>query len=244
MGGFSGVAAMTRFFRGFAGSLAGASIALVLGAGAVLGAGGYSLFGDATLAAGHNSPTGVQLRSSTAVPPGYGGIDFSVPSGMTFSQLQNLGTDYEFTAASCGGGSPRFQINVDGVNAFVYVGPPPGYTGCPGDVWTASGNLATLASFVDTTQLPGGAFYDTFAAADVKYGNDAVTGIQLVTDSAWLFGTQTVVVDNVMINDTTYTFESAEGCKGGGWQQFTSAPGPFKNQGDCVSYFATGGRNS
>jgi hypothetical protein len=28
-------------------------------------------------------------------------------------------------------------------------------------------------------------------------------------------------------------------CKSGGWQEF----GVFKNQGDCVSYVATGGRN-
>jgi YVTN family beta-propeller protein len=27
-------------------------------------------------------------------------------------------------------------------------------------------------------------------------------------------------------------------CKDGGWQKFTCAPGPFKNQGQCVSYFA------
>jgi len=53
------------------------------------------------------------------------------------------------------------------------------------------------------------------------------------------------VVDNVAINDTTYTFESGdkEDCKNGGWKNFTSPPGPFKNQGDCVSYFASGGRN-
>ena len=28
-------------------------------------------------------------------------------------------------------------------------------------------------------------------------------------------------------------------CKNGGWQNFTSPS--FKNQGDCVSFFATGG---
>ena len=28
-------------------------------------------------------------------------------------------------------------------------------------------------------------------------------------------------------------------CKGGGWQTF----GIFKNQGDCVSFVATGGKN-
>ena len=75
-----------------------------------------------------------------------------------------------------------------------------------------------------------------------------VTGIQLVTDSGWMFGTQTILVDNVMINATAYTFEDAvldskDQCKNGGWQDFTSAPGPFKNQGDCVSYVATGGKN-
>lgn len=228
--------------RRITGVLASVGAALLAGAGLAAAAGGYTLFGDATLTSGHNSPTGVQLRST--VPGGSGGIDFAVPSGMTFSQLQNLATDYKFTQASCGGGSPRFQVNIDGKNAFVYIGPPPNYTGCPAGVWSTTGNLATPVSFIDTSQLPGGTFYDTFAAAVVKYGSDVITGIQLVADGSWFFdATQTVVVDNVQINDTTYTFESAEACKGGGWQDFTSSPGPFKNQGDCVSYFATGGKN-
>jgi hypothetical protein len=33
---------------------------------------------------------------------------------------------------------------------------------------------------------------------------------------------------------------SKNDCKNGGWQTFG---GKFKNQGDCVSYVATGGRN-
>ena len=229
--------------RKLAGALATAAVALLATVAPAAAAGGYTLFGDATLTGGHNSPTGVQLRSTTG--GGFGGIDFDVPAGMTFAQVQNLATDYMFTAASCGGGSPRFQINVDGVNAFVYIGPPPNYTGCAPNTWASTGNLATPASFVDTSQLPGGGPYDTFAAADTRYGSDVVTGIQLVADGSWFFdATQTVVVDNVQINTTTYTFESAAACKGGGWAAFTSAPGPFKNQGDCVSYFATGGRNS
>lgn len=28
-----------------------------------------------------------------------------------------------------------------------------------------------------------------------------------------------------------------EACKDGGWKVFTSDPGPFKNQGQCVSHF-------
>ncbi len=226
------------------GAIAAVGLGLCIGASPVLAAGGYTLFGDSTLFhPGNNSATAVQLRSSS-VSPGYGGIDFNIPAGTTFSQIQNLATDYNFAAGSCGGGAPRFQVNVDGQNAFVYIGPPPNYTGCAQNVWLNTGNLVTPASFVDTSQLPGGTFYDTFAAADVRYGSDLVTGVQLVTDAGWMFGTQTVLVDNVMINDATFTFESAQSCKDGGWAQFTSAPGPFKNQGDCVSFFASGGRNT
>src|SRR5438094_571176 len=165
----------------------------------------------------------------------------------------NLATDYEFTMASCGGGAPRFQINIDARNIFVYLGPYPNYTGCAQNIWTSSGNLVTAGSFVDTSQLPGGTFYDTWSSALTKYGNDFVTGIQLVTDSGWFFGataTQTVLVDNVMINGTTYTFESTTGGgggseggrfsqdKNGGCKTFTAATDPLENQGQCVSHFA------
>ncbi len=91
----------------------------------------------------------------------------------------------------------------------MYIGPPPNYTGCPMNVWTNTGNLATPTSFVDTSQLPGGTFYDTFASADLKYGSDAVTGIQLVVDGAFFFPSnpqQDVRVDNIVINSKTYRF--------------------------------------
>ena len=218
------------------------SLALIQGTTAAA-ASGYTLFGDATLVhPGHNSNTAVQLRSVGAT---YGGIDFAIPSGMTVSQLNNLSTDYKFTAGSCGGGAPRFQINVGGHNIFVYIGPPPNYVGCPAGTWFNTGNLLTPASLVDTSQLPGGSFYDTWAAAQSRYGGLAVTGIQLVTDSGWMFPEQTVLGDNVMINNSRYTFEAEtkDSCKKGGWQHFTSSPGPFKNQGDCVSFFASGGKN-
>lgn len=38
--------------------------------------------------------------------------------------------------------------------------------------------------------------------------------------------------------------ETTADCKNGGWQSHTDAQGnPFKNQGDCVSYIATKGKN-
>lgn len=235
-----------------------ASFAMIQGSTAVA-AGSYNLFGTAVeVHPGHNSDTAIQLSSVGFLTSG--GINFDetsvAPPVTTLSTLQHLSTDYMFTAGSCGGGSPRFQINVNapaGVkNIHVYIGPPPNYTGCAAGVWLNTGDLLELALFVDTSQLPGGTFYDTWASALAKYGTWTVPGIQLVADAGWAVtgGTQTVQVDNVMINTTVFTFESdvvdpsdKEKCKKGGWRDFTSSPGPFKNQGDCVSYFATGGRN-
>lgn len=239
-------------FRALAVTAAGlgtsATLMLTGSSAAALG-GSYPLFGDAQLVSpGHNSPMAAQFESSTATAPGYGGVNFTVPAGMTLSQLNNLATDYEFTAGSCAGGAPRFTVDVtNGTTSgsiFAYIGPAPNYTGCPQNVWGNTGNLAAPANLVDATQL-GGAFYEPYATAQAAYGSYTVTGISLVTDSDWVAGNdpQTVLADNVQINGSTYTFESKDSCKNGGWQQFTSAPGPFKTQGDCVSYFATNGNN-
>jgi hypothetical protein len=211
---------------------------LALGTTAVA-ASGYALFGDAQIVPGGNPGNAAQLRSDAT--PGWGGVDFDTAAGMMVRDLTNLSTDYKFTEASCGGGSPRFQLNVtNGTvsgNIFVYIGPPPNYTGCPMNEWLSTGNLVTAVSLVDATQI-GGAYYMPWATVVAVYGSYTITGIQLVTDSGWFFagGVQTVLVDNVQINDDTYTFESKDSCKNGGWRDF----GTFKNQGECVSSFARG----
>jgi hypothetical protein len=51
-------------------------------------------------------------------------------------------------------------------------------------------------------------------------------------------------VDALEMNGTTYDFNprpfTMDDCKDGGWQTFTDPV--FKNQGDCVSYFASNGK--
>jgi len=174
---------------------------------------GYTLFGGATIVSpGNNSLNAVQLTSNLAnVDPNddFSGIDFGIPAGLTFNQITTLSTDYNFTHNSCGGGAPRFQINMGGKNAFVYIGPPPNYTLCAQNTWLNTGNLALPGNFIDTSQLPGGTFYDTFAHANTLYGTMTVTGIQLVTDAGWFFADkiQTVLVDNVLIDSSLFTFD-------------------------------------
>jgi hypothetical protein len=46
-------------------------------------------------------------------------------------------------------------------------------------------------------------------------------------------------VGNFIVHDAPALPTSKDQCKNGGWRQY----GVFKNQGDCVSFVATGGRN-
>jgi hypothetical protein len=204
-------------------------------------ASGYSLFGDAEIVSGGNPGNAAQLRSDAS--PGFGGVDFDI-SALTFADLTRLATDYNITNDQCGGGSPRFQLNTAGGNIFVYLGPSPAFIGCaPG--WQSSGNLIgnNDPCRYDTSQLAPGTQCNTYAGTLALFGSVTITGIQLVVDSGWNLiasggdGEQTILVDNVQINDDTYTFEDKDSCKNGGWRDFDS----FKNQGECVSFFARGG---
>lgn len=46
-----------------------------------------------------------------------------------------------------------------------------------------------------------------------------------------------LAIDNVLVALLT---PGKDDCKNGGWQNFAYSPGPFKNQGQCVSHFASG----
>jgi hypothetical protein len=212
---------------------------------------GYTLFGGATyVMPGHNSNRAVKLVADANAGI-FSGVDFAVSSSLTINSLNDLGTDYNFTAGSCALGSPRFGIQLAGLSGtiFVYIGPPPNYTGCPPNVWANTGNLLTPASLVDTSQLPGGTFYDSWAAAQARYSGKQVTDIFLVSDNGpgtGGLGSQTVLIDDTDVNGTIYTYEptSKDDCKDGGWQNFIFAPGPFSNQGQCVSHFASNGHGN
>lgn len=193
------------------------ALAALVAAPAAMAAETFTLFGDAQIISpGNASPNAVQVRSNTATSPGYGGIDFQIPPGTTFANFTTLSTDYMFESDdSCGGGSPRFQINLDSGsgdtgNIFVYIGSPPSWTGCPADVWQNTGDLLEGANQVDTTQLDGGAYADTYDAAAARYANYTVTGVQLVVDAGWFFadGEQTVFFDTTNVNGTIYPYET------------------------------------
>jgi hypothetical protein len=187
---------------------------------AISGIGGGTTIsnGQATLVANTTSP--------------FSFISFNDLQGRPVGDLTSLSADV--VQADFGLGSPRFSVELsngtDTKSVFVYLGDLPNLdTGGTGD----TGNLVDSGTRVDSTQL-GGTFYGTWQdalTAAANSGYTTISEIDFVVDGV----SQTVVLDSVTINGTTYGFaaSSKDDCKTGGWQTLG-----YKNQGDCVSSFA------
>jgi hypothetical protein len=164
-----------------------------------------TLFGGATMSG--NQVSLVSNLSDGSAANDFSGINFTATGVTTFSSLTQLGTKFNVTDDGCGGGSPRFQLNIDGKNVFVYLGPSPSFTGCTPNTLVDSGNLIgnNDACRYDTSQLAPGTQCNTYAGTLALLGSHAVTGIQLVVDSGWFFADkeQTVLVCDININNAT-----------------------------------------
>lgn len=171
---------------------------------------GVTLFGTATQEAADVKLT--SDFSDAATNNDFGGVTIAVPAGTTFSSLQTLSAQYQIQTGDCGGGSPRFQINIGGHNVFVYLGPTPNFTGCTVGSWVDSGNLAASSDVrVDTSQYAGGKQYSTWAEAVALLGSQTVTGIDFVVDGGWKQANkvQTVLVRSITVNGKTFSLTEA-----------------------------------
>jgi hypothetical protein len=126
------------------------------------------------------------------------------------------------SASQCQGGSPRF--NVGTTTGFFFLG---------------------CNNVVPTTNADGSATY-TFTAAtiaaaggQVPFPTGTIESIEIMIDVEGTADITNITVNGELQVPTTQA--AKDQCKNGGWQNFTSPS--FKNQGDCVSYFTTGGSN-
>lgn len=136
------------------------------------------------------------------------GINFTDTGVTTLASLTQLATKFNVTDDDCSTGSPRFQLNIDGKNVFVYLGPSPAFMGCTPNTLVDSGNLIgnNDACRYDTSQLATGTQCNTYEGTKMLLGTHAATGIQLVVDSGAAFTDkeQTVLVCDIRINDNTF----------------------------------------
>ena len=110
-----------------------------------------------------------------------------------------------------------------------------------GSVWPGTSTPGTTLKTWDQilTEYPGVRIRVTDPWLGIRVGEPYASGYTENID-AFVFGTAA--------GTTSFNFDPAVGppaskdaCKNGGWQSFNSPS--FKNQGDCVSYVATGGKN-
>lgn len=101
----------------------------------------------------------------------------------------------------------------------------------------ATGGALTTFTFV----MPAGATNGNMTWDDNAYTFKATATSTTLSFASTTFGACGAAIDAVTITETLPTGAL---CKNGGWQTMVDKlSNPFKNQGDCVSYYATGEKN-
>jgi hypothetical protein len=135
-------------------------------------------------------------------------------------------TSASFTLASatqCQGGSPRFDVvTTDGLF----------FLGCNNVTPTINSDGTATYTFTAATIAAAG--------GQVPFPTGTIQSIDILIDVEGTADVTNITVNGQVQVPTPQTL--TDQCKKGGWQTFTSPV--FKNQGDCVSFFATGGKNA
>ncbi len=197
-------------------------IAAVFLAGISITQASSSLFGGATSGTDHVILVSDLSNNPATTTDDYSGITFNDAVGVAFTSLTNLSASYNVTDDDCGGGSPRFQIQVDtngdsvsDGNVMVAFGPSPNFTNCALS-WQSTGNVIgnNDAGRYDFSAF-GGSPFTTYSNAPASVSSGTVRNISIVVDSGWSNDAtngdseQTVLIDNVVINNATYAFDPA-----------------------------------
>ena len=177
--------------------------------------------------------------------PGGGGVaadtNYVVPTGGTVitsfsfqSDSSNTGQQLDFLVLAPETGSDYSVVGKTGVVTLAGTG----LETFPADISVQSGDI--LGFWTNASELNN-------CAHDVSSGGGALGGFvggdPNIGDTVTLNQPDSLLDINVSANLET-TPPNKEACKKGGWQGFTDNNGtPFKNQGDCVSFIATGGKN-
>lgn len=185
---------------------------------------------------GNPSPSILLQKAGLTSNCSSAGVDIvTTLEGGSLSALTELNFDYK-DGGHCGGGAPRFNIQTTQGTAFL---------GCAGGTQTSLGNgwthvqftgaqLAAAYTAAGITDASTATLQDLYIIFDE--GTDVAPGGTIGTPG-------TVNIDNISVNFAVVGSPtsplSKDDCKKGGWKTY----GVFKNQGDCVSFVATGGRN-
>jgi choice-of-anchor C domain-containing protein len=128
------------------------------------------------------------------------------------------------------------KVNSTYVMAFMFTGNPDEDKGIKTLEVGATGTAAQQFSANTTTTSHSAMGWQNGIYTFVAKGSSTT-----VTFTSKATGVSGPVIDNIVITETIATGAL---CKNGGWKtMYDNVPNSFQNQGDCVSYYATGERN-
>lgn len=161
------------------------------------------------------SPGPVVFQSILSNNPGnttddYSYLTFTPGSPLTFQGLGTLSAVYTFTQGNCHLGALRWSVNVaPGQSVFIYYGGTPSFTDCTGTGNSQSGqNMIGQPDLrYDTSQIPGGTFYDSYSHALSLVGGYNVNYVALVLDGG-AGGDQRATIGTVTVNNNTFVAAS------------------------------------
>lgn len=255
------LASIASFMLAFAAPAAAATITV-----GDLNADGWSKFqrdsGTIELSEDFGAPEGFgnsSVRIDTPLSNDKAYVGRPAEEGGLLSDLTNISyyTYRDSSSTAVAGQAPALNVSVDvngqaegGFTTLVFE--PIYQTGGAGavqsDVWQLW-DAGDTTKWWSTNPISGAPNRDTFVTLEsIKAANpDAVIlgyAINQGGGNAGLIGAS----DGLTINDTTYDFELAnyvegkDDCKNGGWEAGLADGTKFKNQGDCVSHFASNGK--
>jgi hypothetical protein len=142
----------------------------------------------------------------------YSAVSYTLPAGTTINQLTGLQADAAFTGGTSNhGGALRWSVDLgSGPSVFVYYGTGQSFN----DSLVQNGNLIadTSDQRVDTSQITGGTFYDTWSHAVSLLSGQTVKDVSLVLDGGW-GGDQFVNLSDATVTSTagssTFTWPGA-----------------------------------
>jgi choice-of-anchor C domain-containing protein len=162
----------------------------------------------------------------------------------SYWQAQEGSMSLDLNGTSAGTVTQTFDTTVGNTYdvSFYLAGNPDGLPAVKTLEVSATGGTPSSYSF-DTT----GFSRDSMGWTVQEYSFVATSTSTTLSFTSTVEGAFGPALDNVAVTETappTPPTPTADDCKDGGWQTITDGSGNhFKNQGDCVSYFATGGRN-
>ena len=145
------------------------------------------------------------IWSDTNTDNDFSFLSFTPSSALTFNQVVALASSYAFTLGDCHGGSLRWSVRVSPTQSvFIYYGAYPNFASCSGTDSQTGANLIGLSDLrYDTSQLPGGTFYDSYANAQALVGATQIVRASLVLDSGW-GGDQRLTLGSATVNGDTF----------------------------------------